>query len=123
MIQLLKNKLLFNIINRLKFTLKGFKSAGTMAERQKLIVYGYVRSNYNEQFINDIIDIIYKYYLITIASNILNEDEKRQFMNFLCDRLKQQIQYQLINDMNTELLYRASDHDFSIILICKKVVA
>ena len=80
-------------------------------QRQKDAVYGYVRLNYNGLVIEDIIRVIYHFYLIRIASNILTPDEQSSFMDLLFNRLKQQKGNENIKSISTKLLYRASEND------------
>ena len=84
----------------------------TTQQRQRDIVYGYVRLNYEVSFTLDVIDIIYNFYLIQITSNILNLEEQCSFMNLLYNRLKQQKENENIKSINTKLLFRASDNDY-----------
>ena len=87
-----------------------------MEQRQRDTVYGYVRLNYDGLFMDDIINIIYTFYLIKIASNILNSEEKVSFIEFLFDQLKQQKKNGNIKSISTELLFRASENGNS----CKR---
>ena len=80
-------------------------------KRQIDIVHGYVRSNFDELVVQDIIRIIWNFYLIRIASNILSSNEQSSFMNLLFNRLKQQKGNENIKSINTKLLYRASDNN------------
>ena len=85
-----------------------------MESRQRDTVYGYVRRNCTAQnMINDIIEIVYEYYLIRIASNILNAQEQASFLNVLWNALKQQKGNENIKSINTKLLYRASENEYS----------
>ena len=77
-------------------------------QRQRDTVYGYVRSNYTG-FITDIIEIIYQFYLIRIASNILNSNEEASLTNLLFDTLETQKENKNITSITTKLLYRASE--------------
>ena len=81
-----------------------------MDARCKAAVYGWIRENYKETFLDDIVNIIYQFYLITIDSNILSLDEQISLFNLLFDRIKQQKD---IKSMNTKLLYRGSENRFS----------
>ena len=47
-----------------------------METEHEATVFGYVRLNYDDIFPEDIINIIYAFYLIKIASNVLNSKEK-----------------------------------------------
>ena len=81
-----------------------------MAQRQRDIVFGYVRTNYETLIIDDIINIIYDYYLIRIASKILNVEEQSLFMELIFHRLKQQSENTDIKNIDTKLLFRESDY-------------
>ena len=84
-----------------------------MEQKQRDVVYGYVRLNYKETFIMDIIEIIYQFYLIKIDSNILNSNEKLSLLNLLFDALKKQTGNEEMKNIDTKLLYRASENDRS----------
>ena len=76
-------------------------------------VYGYVRLNYTgDNMIGDIINIIYQYYVIKLASKILDSEEQLAFMNFLFDELSHQKENESIKSLGTDLLYRASDNKY-----------
>ena len=62
--------------------------------------------------LKDIISIVYEYYLIRINSNILTSDEQLSSMNLLLATLKQNDRYKHIKSIDTEFLFRASDHQF-----------
>lgn len=79
-----------------------------MEQRARDTVHGFVRLNYDGSFIIEITEIIYQYYLIKIASKILNEIEQISFMDLLYHRLRQQ-QNANLKYIHTELLFRASD--------------
>ena len=84
-----------------------------MEQRLRDAVYGYVRQNYEaDNMIDDIVNIIYQYYLIRLASKILNVEEQSSFIDFLFDELKQQKENKNMNLINAKLLYRASDHEY-----------
>ena len=75
-----------------------------MDAKQKCTVYGYVRMNYDgDNMIDDIINIIYQFYLIRIASNILTNEEAMAFMNLLFDNLRKQKGNENINTIDTKL--------------------
>ena len=84
-----------------------------MEVEQRKIVFGYVRLNYGDINPVDIIDIIYSFYLIKIASNILDTKEQFALMNLLFDRMKKEKEYKDLKSVNAELLFRASEHDFN----------
>ena len=81
-----------------------------MTQRQRDAVYGYVRLNYGRNATKDIIGVIYKFYLITIASNILNLEEQSLFMDLLFCRLLKQEGNEDMKSIDTELLFRASEY-------------
>ena len=81
-----------------------------MDKRCKAAVYGWIRENYKQTFLDDIANIIYQFYLMTINSTILSLDEQISLLNLLFDRIKQESD---IKSMNTTLLYRGSEHEFS----------
>ena len=80
-----------------------------MEAEQRVIVYGYVRSNYNGSIIKDIINIIYNYYLIRIASKLLHTEEQMALMDLLFTRIKRHNKN--IQSIDTKLLFRASDNN------------
>ena len=83
----------------------------TMSQRQRDIVYGYLRSNYNqESMIDDIIKIIYNYFFIKIATKILNENEQCSLINLLFNKLKWQKENENIKSINIKLLFRLSEN-------------
>ena len=84
-----------------------------MEQRQKDSVFGYVRLNYNGIYPNDIIQIIFQFYLIRIHSEILNSKEQSSFLDLLYKELTKQKGKGNIKEINTKLLYRASEHDYS----------
>ena len=84
-----------------------------MSQRQKDAVYGYVRLEYGDLFIKEIIDIIYEFYLLYIGSNILNSEEEESLINLLYDTIKSQKGYEKIKSIQTKLLFRASEHDYN----------
>ena len=60
-----------------------------MEAKQRDTVYGYVRSNYDgENMVSDIIQIIFKYYLIILDSVILTDsNDLDTFYNLLTPKL------------------------------------
>ena len=84
-----------------------------MEQKQKDIVYGYVRLNYGESIIRDIIEIIYQFYLMKIDSNILNSNEQILLLNLLFDALREQPRNTHIKTIEMKLLYRASENEYS----------
>ena len=83
-----------------------------MALRMKLAVYGWMRENYKGNWLDDITNIVYQYYLIQINSKILSTDEQISLYNLLFDRIKKQKGNETIKSMETKLLFRASEHNF-----------
>ena len=81
-----------------------------MEQRHTLIVWGYVRLHHLDGIIDDIINIIYDYYFIALASQILDEKEQFIFMDFLFDQLSAQKENENMKSINTKLLFRASDN-------------
>ena len=84
-----------------------------MQESGNLTVPGYVRAHYKDGYPDDIINIILTFYLIRIDSIILTPTEGISLLDALYDTLKQQEQHTSINRIDTDLLFRASDHEFS----------
>ena len=82
------------------------------ADLVNLSVHGWIRENYNDEFLEDIIRIIYEYYLIRIDSKILETNEQISLTNLLFDRLQKEKKNENIKDLNLDLLFRASEHDF-----------
>ena len=76
-------------------------------------VWGYVRMNYSGGImIDDIVNIIYQYYLIRIASNILTEKEQISLLDLLFDKLKTQNRNKNMKPIDISLLFRASENEF-----------
>ena len=86
-----------------------------MEQKQRKAVYGWIRENYGDSFLNDIADIIYNFYRLILDSKILSEDEKIEFVHFLYDSLKQQNNHKTANikSLDTQLLFRGSEHNFA----------
>ena len=86
-----------------------------MEYRQTLAVYGWFRENYAGIFLDDIINIVFIFYRLKMDSNILSNDEQESLLNLLIDTIKNQKENGLenLNLLNNELLYRASEHNFS----------
>ena len=84
----------------------------TMALRQELAVYGWVRENYDATFLDDIINIIFSFYRLVLDTQILNQQEQELFLKLLFDTLTKQEMNKNMRSINTELLFRASEHKF-----------
>ena len=85
-----------------------------MDNKQRDTVYGYVRLNYKDgDMITDVIKIIYQYYLIQIASNIITQQEQTEFMDLLFIEILKQNGNENLKLMDTKLLYRASEQKYS----------
>ena len=84
-----------------------------MESRQTNVVHGYVRQHFEELFPVDVVKIIYGYYLLHITSKILSSDEQISLLNLLWDRLKTHKENKNVNSFDTQLLYRASDNEYS----------
>ena len=83
-------------------------------QRQRDTVYGFVRSNYDhDNMINDIIHIIFNFYSITIESKILLSEESMKLLDLLYEQLKKQDNHKNLKYIDTDLLFRASEHQFS----------
>ena len=83
-----------------------------MEEKQNKTVYGYVRNNYNGVYPEDIIKLIYMFYLLCIDSKIINDKGQSSLLNLLYDTLKGKEDYKNIKSMDTKLLYRASENSY-----------
>ena len=85
-----------------------------MASEQRYndIVNGWIKGNYDGIFLMDIIKIIYNYYLLKIESNLLNAKEQESFLNLLFDHFNKQKDDENLKLINTNLLYRGSEHEF-----------
>ena len=85
-----------------------------MAERQqKEVVYGYIRQIHDESCPVEIIEIIYRYYLIMIDSKILTTTEQSLLYNLLYNALqKNNKSDKRIINVKLDLLYRASQNEF-----------
>ena len=86
-----------------------------MEQSQRDAVFGYVRHNYNGLYPDDVTDIIFKFYLITIDSTILKGNEQLSLYNLLCDRLGI-----IQRNVNIKLLYRASENEYKSQIFHKK---
>ena len=81
-----------------------------MESKQRDTVYGYIRRNRDDNNISiDIINIIYKSYLIRLDSKILTTEEQTSFLDLIFDTLKQHLEY---NFMHLQLLYRVSENEY-----------
>ena len=84
-----------------------------MEERQRKAVAGWIRENYDTSFLTDIIRIIYNFYRLGLDSNILKDSGlKQSFLNLLFDQLMKQKENKDIKTMDTQLLFRASEHEY-----------
>ena len=83
-----------------------------MQERQNKTVYGYVRRNYNGICPNDIIKVIYSFYLLSMDSNILTDNEQISLLNLIYDKLTKTKEFKRVKSIDTELLYRASENEY-----------
>ena len=81
-----------------------------MQTRQVHAVNGWIRENYGDDFLEDIVDIIFAYYRIIIESQILTETEKEDLMNLLVEKMPKSN----IKSIETKLLFRASEHDYDL---------
>ena len=84
-----------------------------MEQRLKVAVFGWIRQNYDDEFLDDITEIIYQFYLIIIDSNILKPDEETSLYNLLLDHKKQHKVNDYLNSIQFSLLFRGSEHGFS----------
>ena len=76
------------------------------------IVNGYVRQNWDGIYPVEIVKLIYEFYLLTMDSNILDKTEQISLLDLLWDRLRQQPENKNMKDMDTKLLFRASENEF-----------
>eukprot|EP01084_Bolivina_argentea_P047141 86843_1 len=83
-----------------------------MEDRSKLIVDGYIRNHYGD-CVNDIINIIFNFYLLNIDSNVLTPEESYSLLTLLYDTLKQQPLNKEIKNIEAKLIFRASEHEFN----------
>ena len=84
-----------------------------MQQRQQKIVHGYVRRNHKENIPSEIIDIIYKFYLLYLYSKIMNDDQQLLFVNLICDRLESQHdEAKNTKSIDFDLLYRGSENEY-----------
>lgn len=79
-----------------------------MSQRQLLTVYGWIRGNYDGDFLDDIIDIIFTFYRLLLESKILTEPEIEGFINLLFDKVPNENK----KSLSTKLLFRASEHNY-----------
>lgn len=83
-----------------------------MEQRQNKAVYGYIRSNYAGSIPKDVIEEIYKFYLVYFDSKIMNENEQMVLINLLWDNLKKSNKYKDIKNIDCRLLYRGSENEY-----------
>ena len=83
-----------------------------MEEKQQKTVYGYLRNNYDGIYPDDIIKLIYMFYLLSIDSKIINDEEQSSLLNLLYNTLKEKDNYKNMKSMNVELLYRGSENSY-----------
>lgn len=82
----------------------------TTRQKQHDAVYGYIRLNYNgDDMIDDVINIIYQYYLIKIDSKILSLEKQMTLLDLVYNQPKSQEDLQYLESIDTELLFRASE--------------
>eukprot|EP01084_Bolivina_argentea_P055418 101614_1 len=81
--------------------------------RQQLVVFGYARAQ-EKSCPDDIMHLIYKFYLIMINSTILSSDEQVAILSIMYDQIKYVTQKKVIRSIDTRLLYRATENLFSI---------
>ena len=85
-----------------------------MDARHNCVVYGYVRMNYKEDnMVDDIIGIIYEYYLLKIVSKLLTSNEEIALRDLIFTALKKQKDNKNMTEFDAKILYRASDNDYS----------
>ena len=83
-----------------------------MEQDQLLAVSGWIRENFNQSFLDDLIQIVLAFYCLKLESSILSQDEKESLLNLLFDVLKKQEMHKNIRSMDTKLLFKASQHQF-----------
>ena len=84
-----------------------------MEQKQRDIVYGYMRLTFGDSYPTDIVNVVYEYYLLRIASVILDSNEQMSLIDLLLRKLTDQSEDQeKIKSVDTKLLYRGSEHNF-----------
>ena len=84
-----------------------------MQQRQELTVHGYVKRNYKQNIPIEIIEMIYKFYLLFFDTKIMNDDEQLSLVNLVWNELKKHDNCKDMRGMNFDLLYRASENEYS----------
>ena len=80
-----------------------------MESKQKDVVHGYIKGNYDGLFPKEIIDVVFGFYLIMFESKILSESEEVSLFFSLKEKFKKGQE----RIMDIALLYRASEHEYS----------
>ena len=81
-----------------------------MEAKHSATVYGWVRQNCIKAVPDDIVRVIFDFYSVRMNSDILDENEQADFLDFLFDAVTQGTR---MTSLQTLLLYRASEHEFS----------
>lgn len=104
--------------HRIGQTLNSTNFQVTMSHRQNQrdLVHGYVRLNCNhDNMVEDIINIIYEFYLIQIDSSILSSQESTELLDLLYKQLQKQDQHKDLKSIDAGLLFRASEYQFNAV--------
>ena len=86
-----------------------------MEHRLRMAVYGWIRGNYDQTFLDDISDIIYDFYLIRMDSKILSTSEQMELLDLVFTELTKANEKDM-KSIDAKLLYRGSEHQFD----CRK---
>ena len=84
-----------------------------MQAKQKKTVCGFMRINFGDEYPLDIIKIIYEYYVIRIASNILTSSEQIALLDLLYEKLSSKYESKNVSSIDTALLFRVSENGFN----------
>ena len=83
-----------------------------MEQRQNKTVYGYVRENYDGICPEDIVKLIYEFYLFSLDSKIMNDNEQMLLLHLLYDTLTKKDKYKNTKSIDFKFLYRASENKY-----------
>ena len=87
-------------------------NAPSIGAKHHALVHGYVR-NLSCEFVSDIIELVFKFYFLCFDSKLLNDDEQMALMNLLWDRFNEKEASNNLKSIDINLLFRASEHEFS----------
>ena len=85
-------------------------SVPSIVTKYRTLIEGYMK-RFSLEYVQDIAELIYKFYFLCFDSKLLNDDEQMTLINLLWHRFHQN---KVVNNLiDFALLYRASEHAFS----------